>query len=214
MAPPFSTEQFFQVFIAYNTAVWPVQFLFLGLAGTAVWLAFRSERWAGRIIASILALLWAWMAIAYHWAFFSQINPMARVFAGAFLLEAALLLWAGFGRGLSFRPDRDLYGIVGGSFITYALVLYPTIGLALGHRYPAQPTFGLPCPTTIFTMGLLLWARPKVPWPLLVVPVLWSIVGMTAVRYFGVYEDAFLPIAAIGGASLIMLRNRQPGIRL
>lgn len=48
----------------------------------------------------------------------------------------------------------------------------PSLGVAIGHTYPAQPTFGLPCPTTIFTFGLLLWVRPPVPWSLLVIPVL------------------------------------------
>jgi hypothetical protein len=149
------------------------------------------------------------MAIAYHWAFFSEINPAARFFGGLFLLEGAVLTWAGFRSvGMRFEPRRDRSGFTGAFFITYALALYPLLGHALGHRYPAQPTFGLPCPTTIFTVGLLLWARPAVSWILLVVPVVWSMVGMTAVIYFGVFEDALLPVATLSAAGLIALENR------
>lgn len=210
MVPPFSADQFFEVFVAYNTTVWPTQIILVVLAVLSLFLAFRSEPWAGGAIASILATLWAWMAVAYHWAFFSEINPAARLFGAVFLLEAVVLLWIGFRtEGLRFEPHRDLFGIAGTILIAYALIIYPLVGIALGHRYPAQPTFGLPCPTTIFTVGLLLWSKPRVPWLPLVVPLLWSVVGMTAVFYFGVFEDAMLPIATISAPMLVALKNRN-----
>jgi hypothetical protein len=81
--------------------------------------------------------------------------------------------------------------------------------MALDHVYPAQPTFGLPCPTTIFTVGMFVWLKPKAPWWLLIVPLLWSGIGMTAVVYFGVLEDAMLPIATISAAVLILIKNRR-----
>src|SRR6478735_636787 len=45
---------------------------------------------------------------------------------------------------------------------------------------PAVPTFGLPCPTTIFTIGVLLFAKAPVPRSAFIVPVLWALVGSTA----------------------------------
>lgn len=210
MVPPFTTDQFFQVFVAYNTAVWPAQILLVGAAVLCVVLAFRPERWAGKTIVFVLAALWAWIAVAYHWAFFAQINPAARIFGALFLLEAALLLWVGFRTDdLRFEPRRDLFGVAGGILIAYALVVYPLVGLALGHRYPAQPTFGLPCPTTIFTVGILIWLKPRVPRGPLIVPLVWSGIGMTAVFYFGVLEDIMLPIATISAAVLILMKNRR-----
>lgn len=210
MVPPFTTDQFFQVFVAYNTAVWPTQILLFGTAVLSIVLAFRPERWAGKAILFVLAALWAWMAVAYHWAFFAEINPAARIFGAVFLIEAAVLLWVGSrAEDLRFAPRLDLFGVAGGILIAYALALYPLVGLALGHRYPAQPTFGLPCPTTIFTVGMLVWLKPKVPWAPLVVPLVWSVIGMTAVRYFGVLEDTMLPIATISAAVLILFKNRR-----
>lgn len=210
MSPPFSAEQFFQVFVAYNEGVWPAQILLVAAAVACLFLAFSSKRWAGKTLASILAALWVWMAVAYHWAFFVEINPPARVFGAFFLLEAVVLLWVGLrAHSLRMEPRRDLFGIAGGLLILYALVLYPLIGIALGHRYPAQPTFGLPCPTTIFTVGILVWAKPKVPWGPLIVPLIWSVVGMTAVAYFGVLEDTMLPVATISATVLILMKNQR-----
>ena len=41
--------------------------------------------------------------------------------------------------------------------ILFALILYLGLGIVFGHRYPAVPVFGVaPCPTTIFTVGILL----------------------------------------------------------
>lgn len=210
MTPPFSAEDFFGVFIAYNEAVWPIQIVLNVLAIAVVALAFRPRESAHRVILFVLGLLWLWTAVAYHWTFFADINPAARAFAAAFALQAALFGWMGVRpEPLRFRPRPDAYGLVGGALMLYGVALYPLIGIAFGHTYPAQPTFGLPCPTTIFTMGLLLWASPRVPWGVLVIPAAWSILGVSAVRYFGVLEDAMLPIAGLLGSALILLKNRR-----
>jgi hypothetical protein len=149
------------------------------------------------------------MGAAYHWAFFARINPLARVFGALFILEG-LLLWSTLrSEGLRFGADRDVSGVVGGLLIGYALLVYPVLGTARGHLYPAQPTFGLPCPTTLFTIGVLLWARPRVLRRLLVIPVLWSLVGASAVAFFGVMEDAMLPVAGIVGGALLLGKGRR-----
>jgi uncharacterized protein DUF6064 len=69
------------------------------------------------------------------------------------------------------------------------------------------PTFGLPCPTTIFTLGLFLWCRRPTPWLLLVVPALWAAIAISAAVSFHVFEDYALPVAAV---VLIAVRLRTP----
>jgi hypothetical protein len=209
MAPPFSADQFFAVFSRYNQAVFPIQIAFFILAAASVVAAVRWSR-SSRLIVGFLALLWAWMGVVYHWIFFASINPAAMIFGALFVLEAALLVWFSVNRGnLVVKPELDVFGVMGGLLLAYGLVVYPVLNWTVGHRYPAQPTFGLPCPTTIFTMGMLLWVKGRVPWHLLVVPALWSVVGTSAVRYFGVIEDAALPVAGIAGAGALLLRNRR-----
>ena len=92
--------------------------------------------------------------------------------------------------------------------ILYALIVYPFLGYFLGHRYPYSPTFGLPCPTTIFTFGILLTANRKVPVLVLIIPVIWSVIGFFAAISFGILEDTGLLVSGILAAILILRNNK------
>jgi uncharacterized protein DUF6064 len=205
MQPPFSAEQFFEVLRRYNETVWPAQWGFYALALVAVIVAGRGQTpRAGRIVSGILALLWLWMGVVYHLTFFRAINPAATLFGALFIVEAGLLAWTGVWRTrLVFRPQFDWASVMGGLLLLYGLVLYPMLGLALGHRYPATPTFGLPCPTTIFTIGLLLWATPTMPRTVLVIPMIWSALGLSAAVNLGVREDFGLLAAGVLAAVVL-----------
>jgi hypothetical protein len=195
---PFSTGQFFQVFVRYNEAVWPAQFALNAFALACVVLALRDGGRPGLWISLLLAALWLWVAIVYHFAFFSRINPAAWAFGVVALAGAAVFLWLGVLKGrLRFAPAAGWRGAAGGLLIAYALAVYPLLGLLVGHRYPGAPTFGVPCPTTIFTLGMLLLAEPSVPRLAFVVPVLWAAVGSVAAFALGVVEDFGLLVAGI-----------------
>ena len=196
MTLPFTAAQFFDVFAEYNRAVWPMQVVLLLLAVAALVTALRPDQRSGRVGAGILSILWLWMAIAYHLAFFARINPVAVLFAALFAIQAALLARAALTGKLSFRLTRDRRSLLAGSLVAYALVAYPALNLLVGHRYPATPTFGLPCPTTIFTLGLLLTARPC-PLGLLLIPAAWSLLGFSAAWQLGVVADYGLLVAGL-----------------
>jgi hypothetical protein len=205
---PFTVQEFFAVFGRYHAALWPAPVVLNALAVLAIGLALRGKERDGRWVSGILSLLWAWMAVAYHAAFFTAINPAAWLFAAVFLLGAACLAWQGVARArLGFAFRRDALGWTGAGLIVYALVAYPLLGFALGHRYPETPTFGLPCPTTIFTIGLLMFAVPPMPRSVLVVPVLWAAVGSTAAVLLGVYQD--LGLFAAGAAAVVAFFGRS-----
>jgi hypothetical protein len=197
------------VFARYNQAVWPAQLLFYLLAGAVLWRARRPRARSGQVVAGVLAFLWAWMAVVYHWTFFRPINPAAAVFAALFLLQALLLAHAGLVRGgISLAPSRSAAGIAGMIQVAYALVGYPLIGLAAGVAYPRAPTFGLPCPTTIFTLGVLLWAE-RIPVRLLAIPFAWSLLGTSAALQHGIVQDLALPAAGLAAAALALRENRR-----
>lgn len=210
MQPPFTTDQFLQVILQYNDAVWPMQVAFYVLAGVLLFLGVRPSNRSDRWLAGILAFLWAWMGVVYNWGFFTAINPAAWAFGGLFLVQAGIFLAAGVrGRALTFRFRADVFGLTGALFLAYALVLYPFLGAAAGHAYPNGPTFGLPCPTTIATFGLFLWAPERVPVQVLVVPFLWSLIGGSAAFQFGIPEDYGLVVAGVLGTAMIVVKNRR-----
>ena len=195
---PFTLDQFLTVFREYNTAVWPMQIVFNALALAAIALAVWRTRLSNYIISIILAVLWFWMGIVYHLIFFSSINKAAYVFGALFMLQSLFFFGCGLIRKkFVFRATADARGITGAILILYALVIYPLLGHVFGHVYPESPTFGLPCPMTIFTFGMLLWLVPPVPWHVPVIPALWSVVGFMAALKLGVYEDIGLLISGI-----------------
>ena len=103
-------------------------------------------------------------------------------------------------------------GNVGGALIAYAAMVYPILSYLAGHVFPASPGFGLgtvPCPTTIFTFGLLLWTTSPVLKRLLVVPFLWLLIGLSAPINYSIYEDVGLVVAGLVGVSLLWWRDRQ-----
>ena len=204
MNAPFSIEQFLGVFVAYNAAIWPAQIVAYVLGLVAVAALWLKPPLTNRMILSILALLWAWMAIGYHHLFFSPINPAGKIFAGFFLLQSLLLAASAVAaRNMPFLIGWNFRSIAGAAFIIYAMLIYPILGIWAGHGLMAGPMFGVaPCPTTIFTIGMLLLARGRwVVW-LSVIPFLWSLIGLAAALQLGIPEYLGLPV---GGIVLVII---------
>lgn len=210
MKTPFTPEQFFDVFRTYNETVFPAQIVLYLLAFILVYLIIRPNAGSHKIISGLLSLFWLWMGIVYHIIFFTEINPAAYIFGVAFIVQSFLLMTFGVLKNrLSFSFRSDLFGWTGIILIVYALIIYPVLGHFLGHTYPASPTFGLPCPTTIFTFGVLLLTDKKCPLVLLIIPFVWSVLGFTAAFSFGVWEDTGLLIAGLVTLPLVMIKNRK-----
>lgn len=207
---PFTTEQFLNVFAEYNRAVWPAQIVLYALALCAVVMTFLRSATSNRLTSGILSFFWLWSAVVYHWLYFSKLNKLAVLLGGLFVLQSLLLFSTGvIRRKLSFRIRADLSGLFGALFVVYALVIYPLLGLLLLHKYPRAPTFGVPCPITIFTLGILLWTEQKPPWAILIIPLVWSLFGLSAVFLLGMREDVGLAVAGLITLILVLLRNQR-----
>lgn len=203
---PFTRDQFFEVFAAYNADTWPVAILAYPLAAIGVFMAWRGTATAGRVAAIVLAVMWAWVGAVYQGIYFSQINPIALAFAGAFVLQALLFaVHAISGRGLEFGPKSRVRAVAGASMVLYAMLVYPIIGVAVGERYSAIPLFGVaPCPLLIFTFGLMLWAACA-RWWLWIVPLLWAAIGGSAAILLSVPQDWALPVSGLITLAIIWL---------
>jgi hypothetical protein len=193
---PFTREQFFDLFAAYNEALWPALAALWTASAAVVALRISARHPNDRVISALLAAHWAWSALAYHVALFTRINPAAWLFAVLFLGQAILFLRVGVvQRRLSFAPWDNAWAPLAWGLVAYSLA-YPAIN-AIDHRSLLRiPTFGIPCPTTIFTAGVLMLATPR-SWSLSAVPVIWSAIGGSAAFLLGVRADVALPIAGV-----------------
>lgn len=214
MAIPFTVAQFLGVFAELNETLWPAQLGAYALGLVCVGLALRGGRRSSRAVLLGLATVWAFVGIVYHLAFFARVNPAAKLFGMVFVLQAGLLASSAYADAVAFeRFRRSTRSLAGLATIAYAAVVYPLLGAALGHVYPRSPTFGLtPCPTTIFTFGVLLLATGRVPPHLLVVPFLWSLVGASAALQLGMPEDLGLVAAGVLAVALLRPWRRGAGL--
>ena len=208
---PFTSEQFLAVFANYNHAIWPVQIAAGLLGALAVALLFLTTPGSDRVIAGILAAMWLWTGFAYHAVWFSEINRAAYLFAALFIVQGCYFIHAGvYRRQIRFGIRRGPAAWAGAAFVAYAAIVYPLIGIATGHRYPAMPMFGVtPCPVTIFTFGMLMLTLDPVPRRLLVIPVLWSLIGGSAAILLNVPQDWLLLLSGGVAVPLMVVRDRQ-----
>jgi len=128
MKIPFSIEEFFDVFIRYNNAVWPVQWVFVMMAVSAVVMLMRRSPRASRLALLFLSVFWLWTGVVYHWVFFSSINPAAYPFGALSVMQGALFIYLAAGKTTAeARWSNDMGSVTGLGLILYALAIYPCI---------------------------------------------------------------------------------------
>jgi hypothetical protein len=193
---PFTPDEFFGLFAEYNRAFWPVVIVWWLATTTSLVLVWRQpERWS-TAVSVFLAGLWLWNAAAYHALLFTRINPAAWIFAGLFALEALLSVRASLHRQLVYFSAAPAGLALGLGLTTYSLA-YPFLTMALGRQYPATPTFGVPCPTVILTIGLLFSVRERASLKIAAVPIVWGFIGGSAATLLQVPADYLLLVSGL-----------------
>ena len=207
---PFTTEEFLNVFKSYNESIFPLQFIFYLIGLFIVFLLFKKIKSRDKIISLLLSFFWLWIGIVYQTIYFSTINKAAYFFGILFILQGIIFILYGIiSNKLLFTYNMSVYNYTGIFFILYSLLIYPVLGYNLGHQYPYSITLGLPCPTVIFTFGILLFIDNKISFLVLIIPLLWSIVGFGAALNFSVYEDFGLLLAGLAGFILSIIHNEK-----
>lgn len=197
METPFTTEEFFEVFERYNSAVFPFQLIILVLGFIAVLIIPGKRSIKNSLIAGFLGFLWLWIGLFYHIAFFTSINKAAYIFGGLFIIQGIFFIIELRRKKLEFSFTGQVREYVGYFFILFGLILYPIISYLLEASFVKTISLGLPCPTTILTFGLLMLTTNKLSKYLLIIPTIWAIIGTTAAINFDVYQDYFMILAAI-----------------
>jgi hypothetical protein len=207
---PFTAEQFFDVFGAYNGAIWPVPLVAYGVGLAALAFLVTPGATADRVTSGALSVMWLWTGVAYHWLHFAAINPAALLFGAGFVAQGLVFAYAGYAQRLAFGRVAGTRGTVGLALLFYSIVTYPLAGVFLGHVYPRVPTFGVtPCPVTIFALGCLLLSARQVPWWVTAIPVLWSFIGGSAAFLLNLPQDWMLLVSGIAALVLLPARALQ-----
>ena len=208
MKIPFTTEQFFGIFERYNIAVFPAQWIILLLGIASLVLLHSRVQSKSKIIGCFLGLLWIWIGTVYHIAFFSEIAKPAFGFGALFIIEGTLLLINALRGKLVFDYTGRPKDKVGYLFVLFALIIYPVIGYLIEGSMDRIIVMGLPCPSTIFTFGFLLFTSRSFPRFLLIIPSIWAVIGLGAAINFGVYQDWMLLISAVV-ADIVSFRKKK-----
>ncbi len=203
-----NVNDFYAMFTTYNEAVWPMPIVMYVLAIVAFVFSLQKKQGINAVVLYILSFFWLWNGIVFSLLYFSRFSPMFYLTALLFIFQALVLFLNGSGLALkpriSFRLRNSLITWVGMIFIIYALIIYPIIGWATGHSYPEGPIFGIaPCPSAIFTVGMLLLVEKKIPKLLLIVPVVWGVAGFIPVLIYEVYADIGLIISGVAALILV-----------
>ena len=124
----FSPRTYYRLLELYNLAIWPAQLAGVAIGCAIVALLVGKHRRRDRIIAGLLAVCWLWVAWAFHYQRYAQINWAAPWFAAAFAFQALLLVVLGILAGRSsFAPP---IGREGWLAMTLARVRDPRVPVA------------------------------------------------------------------------------------
>ena len=206
MKLPFTTEQFFNVIEKYNLTMFPFQVLILILGIACLFLIHSKFSIKDKLIGIYLGVLWIWIGIFYHFAFFTAINKAAFIFVGIFILQGLLILFNTFTKNKPFiKFSLQTKSYLGYFFILYGLIIYPIISYFVEGSIERTIVMGLPCPSTIFTFGIFILTNNKFPKYLLIIPSIWAVIGLSAAINIGVIQDIMIIISAIT-ANIILIR--------
>lgn len=202
----FSQRTYYRQFELYNLEWWPLQIVTLALGGALLALWRHGGERAGRVLTLILALGWLWVAWAFHLQRYAGINPAAPYFAGAFVVQALLMLWLGAVHGRHARaPASRMRQRVGLGLFLFALLGQPLIGPFHGRSWTQAEVFGMaPDPTALATLGVLLFAGVRPAWALFPIPLAWCVVSGATLWAMESPGFAIVPLAALLAMALVV----------
>jgi hypothetical protein len=207
----FSPRTYYRQFELYNLAIWPAQLVGVAIGLVLVALLFTSHRGRGRIVAGLLAACWLWVAWAFHYQRYAQINWVAPWFAAAFAFQALLLVVVGvFAGRITPRAPRGVAFWIAVAVLALAVLGYPLLAPLAGRAWATAEVFGVaPDPTAIATIATLSLMRGRIRWLLLVVPLLWC--AATVLTLWAMASSQPLVVAAAALLALIAALGKTRG---
>ncbi len=198
-----TSEQFWEVIRVYNQSTIILQFIIVFLLIASVYIAYKWRIYylpklamavSNLFIGMVFFLIFDKSAVGYYFAFPVYISISVLLFVDSVK-----------------NRDDEFQKFEGVSIPLLILVLfYPLISFLLGHHYPRQVLYILPCP--VISLSILIYSRySKQSVTILILMTIWALTGFKAV-IFNVMEDLILFITGFYGifliAKLLTLRKK------
>jgi len=200
-----NAEVFWNNVSAYNVSIFPMQIITLVVAIILTYLLLvRPGTGVNKLIKAYLSLTFLWFVFMFPF------EGVFKIGFGLVHIAIAVLFFIDIFRAkIEFKfPESSgkRYFIL--FLIFSAFALYPLIEYMSGHLYPKVLLFGVaPCPTTIFSLALLIGAAPKVGkiiFILLIFPAIFS--GLSTPTMLGIWADLLLLFTGVYGL-IILIKN-------
>ncbi|MEA2118036.1 DUF6064 family protein [Halovibrio sp. HP20-50] len=178
---PFTAEVYFRLLERIGETFWPLHLLTLALGAAALLLALKHRT---RLACLLPAPLWAFVAVAFFFQRYAELNWAGGYVGNAFIAQAVLLaLVALTGWGLDKASRATNLPVAIGIAITlFGLIIMPLIAPLSGGSWYQAEVFGIHAdPTAVTTLGLvLIMLRGFALWLAAIIPALWLVVsGLT-----------------------------------
>jgi len=212
----FSPRTYYRLLELYNLAIWPAQVAGMAIGVAIVALLFAKRGPRNRIIAALLAACWLWIAWAFHYQRYAQINWAAPWFAAAFALQALLFVVLGVLAGrIVFRYPTGGGGWLAASLGVFAIIVYPLLAPLAGRAWMSAETFGATAdPTAIATVATLVLVHGRIRWLLMTIPLFWCAIAAATLWAMDAPEAVVVAGAALFSLLLAArsVRNDGPSV--
>jgi len=153
-------EVFWNNVSAYNVSIFPMQIITLVVAVILTyWLLVKPSAGINKLMKAYLSFTFVWLVFMFPF------EGVFKIIFGLLHLAIAILFFIDiFTAKIELKfPETSGKRYFMLFLIFSAFALYPLIEYMSGHLYPKILLFGIaPCPTTIFSLALLIGAVPKV----------------------------------------------------
>ena len=198
----------------FNLAVYPWSVVIPAvLALAAIWLTVRAFRKPGVVSSRILKIF---IGTVYQYAGLSVafvcLGRMDSALFGTFALCSVGMLFyidAAFKKDVLKLTEKPVLRFVSIFLMAYGIFLYPVVEKLTGFGWPGMVFFGAECPTTIFTIGLLLAVMPKANRLILILLSLNAMMTGFSVGLSGGYFDYAYGLAGAISTVFIILYRKE-----
>ena len=203
----FTPETYFRLFEFYHRDWWPMQLACKTMAVVILLCLWLKPVWAGRVIAILLTVSWAWVGWAFHHLRFAPIHWVAEWYAAAFFLQALLLFVYGVSRqGIEFEIGNSARAGIGVLLLLGALLAMPAAAHLTGRDWIQAELFAMtPDATALATLGLLLLAKGRAADWLVVIPLAWCSISGATLWVLKAPEAMILPAGAMLTIALMFM---------